>query len=150
MTTVHDVPANPLIERLAARLQETEEVEPPAWAPFVKTGVHKERPPEQDDWWFLRSAAILRKVYLNGPVGTARLQGHYGGKRNRGSKPHRVRKGSGSVIRNALQQLEAAGLLETVQGQGRRVTPEGQSLVDNVAHEVQDDLVDEVPELAKY
>lgn len=150
MTTVHDVPSNPLIEVLAAKLRELPEVEPPEWAPFVKTGVHKERPPVQPDWWFTRSAAVLRKVYLRGPIGTERLRSAYGGKRDRGSKPYRASKGSGAILRTTLQQLEAAGLVELVKSKGRRVTPKGQSLVDNTAREVAETLAAEIPEIAKY
>lgn len=150
MTTVNDVPANPLIERLAASLEDRDEIQIPEWARFAKTGSHKEKPPQQDGWWYVRTAAILRKVYIKGPIGTQRLRSEYGGRTNRGAKPNRFQKGSGSVIRTALQQLEAVGLVETVEGQGRRMTPEGQSFVDNVAHDLVDDLEEEHPALSKY
>lgn len=150
MTTALDVPANPLIEKLATDLSEVDEVEPPEWAPFAKTGVHKERPPERDDWWYVRAASLLRKVYKNGPVGVARLRREYSGNRDRGVGPNHARKGSGSVIRNGLQQLEAAGYVETVKGEGRRLTPEGESFADDAAHEVLQDIEAENPELLEY
>lgn len=152
MTTVYDVPAEPLIERAASELSDRDEITEPEWAPFVRTGAHRERPPEENDWWFTRTAAVLRKVYLDGPVGTERLASEFGGKRNRGSRPHHATKGSRSIVRESLQQLEAAGLVEQDEhGRGgRQVTPEGQSFLDNLADEVKEDLVDEIPELAKY
>lgn len=150
MTTVLDVPPNPLIEKLASDLQEVDEVDPPQWAGFAKTGVSRERPPERDDWWFVRTASVLRKVYKDGPVGVARLRREYGGNRDRGAAPNHARKGSGSVIRNAFQQLEAAGLVETVEGEGRRITPDGRAFADDAAHEVREELEEERPELFEY
>jgi len=48
--------------------------------------------------------------------------------------PASFRKGSGSIIRKVLQQLEAVGYAQTVKG-GRAVTPDGQRFLDNVAYE---------------
>jgi small subunit ribosomal protein S19e len=151
VTTVYDVPAQPLIERISSEMEDEDAVEPPEWTPFVRTGAHKERPPEQEGWWFTRTAAVLRKVYLEGPIGTERLSTHFGGKRRSGSSPHHAVKGSRSIIRTILQQLEEADLVEQTEGQsGRTVTPEGQSFLDNLAHDVQQYLADDRPELAKY
>lgn len=149
MTTVYDVPAQELIDRLASELEDRDAIDPPEWGPFVRTGAHKERPPEDDNWWFTRSAAIFRKISTKGPIGTERLANHYGGKADNGAAPHHAVKGSRSIIRKILQQLEEEGLVATTDG-GREVTPEGQSTLDNLSHEVKQDLVDEIPELAKY
>lgn len=136
MTTVFDVPADMLIQRAAEKLKSYEECAPPDWAMYVKTGVHKERPPVQEDWWYHRLAAILRKVYMYGPIGTERLAAHFGGKVDRGSKPYRARKGSRSVIRRALIALEEIGMVERHGKKGRKISPKGQSFLDNTAHEV--------------
>ncbi len=149
MATVYDVPPDMLIQRVAERLKEMEEIKPPEWAMFVKTGVHKERSPEQEDWWYVRVAAILRKVYVNQPVGLERLRTAYGGRKNRGVKPEKFRKGSGSIIRKALQQLEKAGLVKKTES-GRVVTPEGKSLLDKTAAEIKRELEKEIPALVKY
>ncbi|WP_456369343.1 30S ribosomal protein S19e [Geoglobus sp.] len=149
MATVYDVPANMLIERVAERLKEMEEFKPPAWVSYVKTGVHKERSPEQEDWWYYRVAAVFRKVYVNGPVGIERLRTAYGGRKNRGVKPEKFRKGSGSIVRKALQQLEKAGFVSRTE-EGRVVTPQGRSFLDRVAAEIKKELEKEIPALAKY
>ena len=70
MTTYYDVPADLLIGSLSTELQGFEQINPPEWAEYVKTGTHRERPPTQEDWWFIRSAAVLRKVGMKGPIGT--------------------------------------------------------------------------------
>jgi small subunit ribosomal protein S19e len=136
MVTVYDVPADELIERLAEKLSEKESIVPPKWANWAKTGVHKERPPDDPNWWMIRTAAILRKVYLYGPIGTERMRGMFGGKKDRKSKPYKARKGSGSIARKALQQLEEAGLVSTIKGKGKVITPEGRSLLDNLSYEI--------------
>jgi len=135
MTTVYDVPADHIIRRVAEELKKRKEIVPPAWAAFAKTGVHKEMPPEDPDWWFTRAAAVLRRVYVDGPLGVERMRSFYGGNKNRGSRPNAFRKGSGSVLRKALQQLEAAGLI-IHDKTGRRVSPAGMAFLDNLSQEV--------------
>ena len=141
MTTVYDIPAEQLIRKAAEELKKRSEIQPPAWAAFSKTGVHKEMPPEDPDWWFIRAAAVLRRVYVDGPVGVQRMRSFYGGAKNRGSRPNAFRRGSGSVLRKVLQQLEAAGLIVHEKA-GRRVSPAGRAFLDNLSHGVKT----EVPE----
>ena len=102
MTTFYDIPADLLIPALATRLEADEKINQPEWAEFVKTGAHKERPPVQSNSWFLRSAAILRKVGRLGPVGVNHLSQAFGGPKNRGSAPNRATAGSRHVIRLSL------------------------------------------------
>jgi small subunit ribosomal protein S19e len=135
MTTVYDASADHLIRKVAEELKKRKEITPPAWAAFAKTGAHKEMPPEDPDWWYVRVAAVLRRVYVDGPLGVERMRSFYGGKKNRGSKPNAFRKGSGSILRKSLQQLEAAGFI-VHDKTGRRVSPAGMAFLDNMAHEV--------------
>jgi len=136
MVTVRDVDQAALVKRAAQDLKKR--INMPDWAKFVKTGVQKERPPEQADWWYLRSASILRNVYLNGPVGVERLRTVYGGKKSLGHQPTHFRKASGKIIRAILQDLERAKLVESVTkpSRGRKVTREGQRFLDNMSREV--------------
>lgn len=150
MTTIYDVPAENLIRRTADELKTMEKCQPPEWAPFVKTASHKEKAPTQEDWWHIRQAAILRKVYMHGPVGIEHLRGLFCGARDRGSKPNRTVPGSGSIIRVSLQQLEAMELVKAVKGRGRELTPGGRKLMDRMAHEVMKDIITQYPELGKY
>lgn len=135
MTTVYDVPADHIIRRVAEELKKRKEIVPPAWAAFAKTGVHKEMPPEDPDWWFIRAAAVLRRVYVDGPLGVERMRSFYGGSKNRGSKPNAFRKGSGSILRKSLQQLETAGLV-IHDKTGRRVSPAGMQFLDSLSQDV--------------
>ncbi|MEX2701661.1 MAG: 30S ribosomal protein S19e [Candidatus Baldrarchaeia archaeon] len=150
MATVYDVPADILIRRIAEELKKSDKIKPPEWAAYVKTGAHKENPPVDPDWWYIRCASILRKLYIHGPVGVSRLRTAYGGRKNRGVKPEHFRKGSGAIIRKILQQLEEAKLVEKADKSGRRLTPLGRSFLDRLAYEVKLKLQKEIPELKKY
>lgn len=135
-----DVSPQKLVEKLSEELKKNDSIKPPEWSLYVKTGVSEERPPSQKDWWFLRSAAILRKIYLNGPIGVQRLRSAFGGRRKmpHGKKAHHHRKGGGKVIRLILQQLERAGYVQKVEKpkRGRVVTPKGQKLLARMSKAV--------------
>jgi small subunit ribosomal protein S19e len=136
MATIYDIDPTELIEEVAKELRKIDSVKPPVWATFIKTGHSKERPPIRNDWWYVRAAAVLRKVYRFGPVGVSKLRSMYGAKKNRGAKAEHFYKGSGNVIRKILQQLEKAEFLR--QGKigihkGRIITPKGKSFLDKIA-----------------
>jgi len=151
LTTVYDVPADILIDRLSKYLKENvREVRPPEWAAYVKTGSHVERAPHNPDWWYVRAASILRKLYIKGPIGVSRLRKLYGGRKRRGVKPAHFRKAGGSIIRHILQQLEEAGLAEKDGNKGRVLTPKGRSLLDAMAARIKRELEREIPELKAY
>jgi small subunit ribosomal protein S19e len=152
MTTLYDAPAEEVIEALAETLTEESAIEEPDWLQFTKTGVDRELSPEQEDFWTRRAASVLRKVAVDGPVGVNSLQTEYGGAKQ-GSTRYRVRPrqksdASGNIIRTVLQQLEEAGYVEIAEGEGRQVTPEGHSLLDETAAEVIESLDD--PALERY
>lgn len=133
MATAYDVPGQLLVEELAKELEDI--IEMPEWARFVKTGPHKERLPQQENWWFIRAAAIMRRLYLDGPVGVSRLRTYFGGRKNYGSAPEHHVDAGGKIIRTILQQLEEKGLVEKDK-KGRMLTPKGVSLVDKVATKI--------------
>lgn len=150
MTHATDVPPSVLLPRIAAELKTRQSVRPPEWATFVKTGVHKQQAPTQPDWWYLRSASVLRKIYLHGVTGVARLSADYGGKRDRGSAPYHAHTGSRAVLREIVHQLEKSGLVQPQKNRGRRVSAEGQRLLDSLARETLKGLAESRPDLAKY
>jgi small subunit ribosomal protein S19e len=132
---MRDTSPQKLILKLSEELKKNDSIKPPDWSKYVKTGVSEERPPTQEDWWFLRSAALLRKIYINGPVGVLKLRTAFGGRRRRGHKPAHHRKAGGKIIRLMLQQLESAGLVKKVEKpkKGRIITPKGQKLLSKTA-----------------
>ena len=163
MTTFYDVPADLLNPALAAKLSGMDGISRPQWADYVKTGIHRERPPTQSNWWEMRCAALLRKVGREGPIGVNSLAQAFGGKKDNGSNPHTPAMASRHIIRTALQQLSDAGLIamketKTVQSvdgdqklySGRIITSAGQKLLDEVAHSVREAAEEAYPGLTKY
>ena len=140
MITPRDVPAQEFGNKLKEELKKFKEISPPPWSFFVKSGAHRERPPQQPDFWYIRAASILRRLYIDGPVGVERLRTYYGGRRRRGRRPPKFRKASGAIIRKILQQLESAGLVKKEDRKGRVLTPKGRSLLDRIAKVVWDEL----------
>jgi small subunit ribosomal protein S19e len=134
---IYEIPKGELIERVAKELQKVTAFQPPAWSKFVKTGMSKERHPVRDDWWFVRAAAILRRLSdADGPIGVQKLRTLYGGRKNRGHAPERFYPGSGNIIRKILQQLDKAGFakkIEKGEHKGRAITPAGLSFLGKIA-----------------
>ncbi len=149
MPTAYDVPPDLLISRLAEYLkQQFPMIKPPEWAGYVKTSSGRERPPADKDWWYVRCASILRKVYLHGPLSVKDLSSAYGGRKRRGVAPaHHVDAGT-SIIRHAIHQLEAAGLLEKTP-RGRVITSKGRSIVDALSAEIFKEMIKRDPVLAR-
>lgn len=150
MATAYDVPAGKLLPRLAEELKKVETIKAPEWAAFAKTGRHREKSPMNEDWWAVRSAAVLRKIYIDGPVGSTRIAEAFGGKADRGSKPNKAVRGSRSIARHTIQQLEKSQLIQKDKDGGRVVTGKGRKLVDNVSTQLMKELAAENPELTKY
>jgi len=137
MPTPLDVPSDLLVDRLSKFLKENVgEVAPPTWALTAKTGSHRERPPSSPDWWYVRCASLLRKLYLHGPVGIARLKVEYGGRLRKGTHIEHSRTAGGSAIREPLQQLQKAGFVAVEAKKGRKITAEGISLLNRMAAEI--------------
>jgi small subunit ribosomal protein S19e len=141
MPTVFEVPAGPFVEHLAKHLKENVgDIQPPPWSEYAKTGAHKVRPPQNPDWWYTRCASIMRKLYVHGPVGVARLRVEYGGRVGHGNRREHHMPAGGSAIREPLQQLEKVKLVATDGKKGRKLTHEGIVLLNRTAAEVAKEL----------
>jgi len=141
MTTIYEVPAAILNKELVSELKNIDELKPPAWTFFVKTGVFREKTPTDPDWWYVRLASILRKIYIYGPIGVNRLRVKYGGRQRKGNKREHFKKGAGKIIRYGLQQLESLGFVERPNDKmGRTISPKGRSFLDRTANRLSKQL----------
>lgn len=140
MTIVFEMNAQEYNLKLAEALKQIPEFEQPEWISFVKSGPAKERPIDEEDFWYKRSASILRQIYKKNIVGVNKLRTKYGSKKNRGFKPEEFRKAGGKIIRTILQQADAAGFTEIakaikgVRGKkpGRQLTPKGKEFLEGI------------------
>merc|ERR1712227_424614 len=106
--SVRDVDAQKFIEAYAAFLKRQGKLPIPGWVDTVKTGVAKELPPQDIDWFYVRAASVAR--------------------------PSKHIDASGSVDRKVFQALEKIGVLEQDEDKsGRRITQAGQRDLDRIA-----------------
>jgi len=150
MVKAYDIPADIFIEKVVEELKKDSNIQPPTWAQFVKTGSHTERIPQNKDWWYVRCASLLRKVYIHGPIGLSDLKSAYGGRLQLGYALAHHRDAAGAIIRKGLQQLEAAGYVTKVNGRGRILTKEGMKKLDSLGKQIHKELIKISPELKRY
>ena len=131
---VREIAAAKYVNALAKHFEESKVIEAPAWAELVKTGYLKQMPPNNANWWYVRAASIARQIYMHKTVSVSGLSYRYGANENPGSSPKHHEVASRKIIRVILQDLEKAGLVQTVEN-GRQLTPKGQKLLDSIANE---------------
>ncbi|MGA3021038.1 MAG: 30S ribosomal protein S19e [Candidatus Micrarchaeales archaeon] len=134
MANVFEVDSAKLIGIAAQRLKE-KGIEKPAYVDYVKSGPSRERVPEQKDFWYLRCSALLRQVYINGPVGISKLRTRYGTRKEHVVTRHHHMRAGGSIITDALNALEKQGLVKKT-AKGREITQSGKSFLDKIANEI--------------
>lgn len=135
--SIYVVQPEKFVEVIAEKLKEYPEISPPKGSEFWKTAFFKELAPQDfGNFWYIRCASILRKVKKFGPIGVNKLRKFYGGRNRRGPGLNHSAKGSGKIIRVALQQLEDANLLEKKEKEGRVVSAEGTSLLERTAYTI--------------
>ena len=149
MAKVYDVPADVLITRLSEILK-NEDIPAPEWSLFVKTGTHADKPPQNLDWWHVRCASILRKIYLHGPASVNDLRSMYGGGRPVGYGTAHHKSASGAIIRNAIHGLEKLGYVKNIEKKGRILTKQGTQKLDRLATEILSELIAKEPGLKIY
>jgi small subunit ribosomal protein S19e len=133
--TVKDVAPAKFIAAFAAYLKKSGKVEVPAWVDLVKTGTHKELAPYDPDWYYVRTAAVARKIYIQGGIGVGKLTKYFGGGKKKNTATHFCA-GSGSVARASLKSLTKLGFIAIDEKGGRKITPAGQRDLDRIARSV--------------
>jgi small subunit ribosomal protein S19e len=133
VVTVKDVEADKFIKAFSQHLKRQGRFEIPKWADVVKTGKNKELPPLDPDWLYVRTAAMVRKIYIRKGMGVGAFRKVFGGQQRRGTCTNKASKGSGKIARYILQQLDEMGLVEKSEDGGRVITKEGQRELDTVA-----------------
>lgn len=140
MTIIYKISAQEFNLKLAEALKQFPEIEMPEWAMFVKSGPAKERPIDDEDFWYKRTASILRQIVKKKIVGVNKLRTKYGSKKNRGMRPEKFKKAGGKIIRTILQQTDKAGLTEIAKSvknvrsrkPGRKLTEKGIKLLEGL------------------
>lgn len=135
MVCVKDVNQSDYVVALAAFFKKQGRMACPKWTDFGKTNTGKQLSPLDTDWFYLRTAAIARQLYIKGTVGVGRFSKMYGMGINNGMRPGAYRKGNGHIARFALQELEKMKFVTKAE-KGRKLTKEGQQALDRIASTV--------------
>ena len=134
--TVRDITAPRFIAAYAEVLKNNDKFVVPKWADLVKTGVHKELAPYDPDWYYIRAAAIVRKIYLRQGTGVGALKKRFGGSYRRGARPEKHQDAAGGLIRTILIALDELKITEKSANGGRKISRVGQQALDLVAGQV--------------
>merc|ERR1712168_685439 len=128
--SVKDVNQHDFVRALANHLKKSGKLKVPDWVDVVKTAIHKELAPYDEDWWYIRTASVARHLYMRHPVGVGALCKNYG------TAPSHFSKGSASIARKALQGLESVKMVEKDPSGGRRLTQTGRRDLDRIASQL--------------
>merc|ERR1712151_1331871 len=137
------VPANDFISAYADFLKKSNKIDLPSWVDLVKTGHWKELAPYDEDWFYTRAAAIMRKLYVKPHVGVGRLANKFGGKERNGSaRKHQAK----LLIRfndNKRNDFAEDTKPDNDTKLNRRVvSDEGKKTINNIAKEVYERITD--------
>ena len=132
MVSVNDVPADEFVVALASHFKTSGKIQLPKWHDIVKTSPARQLPPTNPDWYYVRVASVARKIYTTPNMGIGALARAYGGHQKIGVRRGHFREASTGILRNALQQLEKAGLVSKGE-KGRTITKAGQRELDTLA-----------------
>jgi len=133
--TVKDVPADEFIKACAEYLKRQPKFDVPKYHDIVKTGTMKELAPYDEDWFYIRTASIARKVYLRKGTGVGALKKWYGGSNgtHRGTRKAHFSTASGAIIRKACFELEKLEMMDKAGDGGREITSKGRAEMDRIA-----------------
>lgn len=135
-TTVKDVDQDKIVHGVALFLKKGGKLKVPDNMDIVKTSKSKELSPYSNDWFYIRCASILRRMYHRGPIGVGAVKKIYGARQRNGSCPSHFCRADGAVSRRALQALEHIKLVEKHADGGRKLSAQGQRDLDRIASQI--------------
>ena len=128
MTICKDIPSEKFVFAFAAHLKEEGCIKVPEIAKFIKTGISRQYSPMDPDWYYIRAAALLRRLYSRSNIGVKSFANIYGKGEKNTVLPQHFKAGARGIPRDILQQLEAAGYV--AKGNGRALTSKGRKMMD--------------------
>merc|ERR1711865_56684 len=135
--TARDVGAPALIKAFSAHLKRQGKMTLPNNLDLQKTAKFKELAPYDSDFFYIRAAALARRLYLYNNQGVGHFATTFGGQQRRGTRTNKFGKGFTGVNRRALQELAKIGIVKVDDKNGGRIlTSVGRSQLDAVAYNV--------------
>ena len=134
--TIKDVKAFRWIKVMAKHLKQEGKLFVPNCTEYIKTSHGRERAPQNLDWYYIRCAAVLRRVYIRPGVGLGGLSKKFSNKKNRGSRPEIYCKAAKGPLHWCCKSLEGLKLIVKGKESGRVLTKEGRKRCDTIASNV--------------
>ena len=134
--TIKDVKTFRWIKVMANHLKQEGKLFVPNCAEFIKTSHGRERAPQNPDWYYMRAAAVLRRIYIRPGVGLGGLAKKFANKKNRGSQPEITTKAAKGPLHWACKSLEGLKLVGKGKESGRVLTSAGRKRCDTIASNV--------------
>ena len=135
-TTVKDVDQDKIVQGVALFLKKSGKLKVPDNMDIVKTSKSKELSPYNNDWFYIRCASILRRMYHRGPIGVGGVKKIFGSRKRNGGCPSHFCRADGAVSRRAVQALENIKLVEKHAEGGRKLSAQGQRDLDRIASQI--------------
>mmetsp|Transcript_46650 Transcript_46650/g.73025 ORF Transcript_46650/g.73025 Transcript_46650/m.73025 type:complete len:145 (-) Transcript_46650:2274-2708(-) len=130
MSSAKDINSEIFIKTYADYLKRSGKLDHPSWIEIVKTGKGKKTTPNDQDWYYIRVASLVRKFYINGSKGVGGLSKEYGCRKRNGSKPGHKANGSRKILRYILQQLEKLDIIYKSKIGKRELTKKARQDID--------------------
>lgn len=135
-TTVKDVEQDKVVVAVALFLKKSGKLKLPDNLDIIKTSKTKELGPSNPDWFYVRCASILRRMYHRQPFGVGGVKKAFGDKQRRGTRPSHFCRADGAMARRAVQALEQIKLVEKHPDGGRKLSSQGQRDLDRIASQI--------------
>ncbi len=137
---VFDVSTAHFLKKFATHLKEKRLVTPQPYTSLVKCSYSNELAPLDPDWFYLKSAAVARQIYVSKSttLGVGSLRRLFAKKARRGVNTNTTSLAGGKIVRDIVKQLRKAGFVEQYKSSegatfGLLITKLGRSQMDKVA-----------------
>lgn len=104
---------------------------------IIKTGEGRELAPNDDDWYYMRMAAVVRQIAKNGAVTSEFLASRYGCVKNRGCRPSKYVPAYREIGDSVLENLKNMGWVD-LSNTKDMLTEQGRTVVREIIEKVRE------------
>jgi small subunit ribosomal protein S19e len=135
-TSVKDVDSATFVRALAAHLKRSGKMVVPAYCDHIKTSTARELGPDNVDWFYIRAAAIARRLYVRRGMGVGAFRRVFGTSKRKNMLRSHHADACGGIIRYILKEFEKLELVAKSRDGGRMMTASGQRVLDRIANQL--------------
>lgn len=133
---IHEVRPERFNATLKSYLKSSNKMVLPEHHDIMKTGEGKELAPCDDDWYYLRAAAIVRQIARFGTVTSECMAWRYGSRKNRGVRPSKYVPAYREIGDSVLDNLRNMGWINA--SADDMLTEQGKTVVREIIEKVRE------------